>query len=52
VIALISAGCAGGATPEEETASSCVSCHTDKDLLKQTATAVEEVKSEETSGEG
>jgi len=31
---------------------SCVTCHTDKDLLEQTATQLEEEKSEETSGEG
>jgi hypothetical protein len=41
-------------TPVEgqEIVSSCVSCHSDKELLKQTATVVEEEKSEETSGEG
>ncbi len=38
-------------TPGEET-SSCVLCHTDKEMLKQTVTVVEEVKSEATSGEG
>ena len=51
------AGCAEeelAVTPEagEEVVSSCVSCHSDKDLLKQTATVVEEEKSEATSGEG
>ena len=47
------AGCSvtPGPTPGEEV-SSCVLCHTDKDLLKQTASVVEEVKSEATSGEG
>lgn len=32
--------------------SSCVGCHTDKDLLKEVATVEEEAVSEETSGEG
>ena len=47
------AGCSvpPGPTPGEEV-SSCVLCHTDKDLLKQTASEDEEVKSEATSGEG
>jgi len=51
--ALVAAGCAApaGPTPGEEV-SSCILCHTDKDLLKQTATVEEEVESEATSGEG
>ena len=32
--------------------SSCVVCHTDKQELIQTSAVVEEVKSEETTGEG
>lgn len=35
-----------------ESASSCVSCHSDKELLVQTATAITEEKSEATTGEG
>jgi len=51
--AFVAAGCSvpPGPTPGEEV-SSCVLCHTDKDLLKQTASVVEEVVSEATSGEG
>ena len=47
------AGCAppSGPPPGEEV-STCVTCHSDKDLLKQTASVVEEDKSEATSGEG
>jgi len=38
---------------EPEVVSTCVTCHTDKDLLKEVATSEpEEVKSEATSGEG
>jgi cytochrome c553 len=36
----------------QELVSSCVTCHTDKDTLKELATEVEEVQSEETTGEG
>ncbi len=41
-------------TPEEgvETVSSCVSCHSDEDLLKEVATPEEGETSEETTGEG
>ena len=41
-------------TPEEgeKIVSSCVSCHSDKDLLKEVASPEEEVHSEATSGEG
>ncbi|MBA7686854.1 hypothetical protein ES703_95313 [subsurface metagenome] len=41
-------------TPEEgeEIVSSCVSCHSDKDLLKEVAAPEVEEKSEATSGEG
>ena len=57
LVALAAAGCAekGPAiAPQEgeEVGSTCVSCHSDKDLLKQTATIVEAKKSESTSGEG
>ena len=52
LVSLLAIGCAPEVNPEEEVVSSCVSCHSDKDLLKQTAAPVEEVKSEETSGEG
>ena len=51
------AGCAEkepAVAPEEgaEVASSCVSCHSDKDLLEELATPEEEEESETTSGEG
>ena len=36
----------------QEVVSSCVTCHTDKDTLKEVATPEEEVHSEATSGEG
>ena len=56
---LIIAGCVEkgpvGLTAEEECAvtSSCITCHTDKDLLKEVAVAdPAEAKSEATSGEG
>ena len=51
---MLAAGCAHEAPPPEptEVVSSCVSCHTDKALLQQTATQVEEEQSEATSGEG
>jgi nitrate/TMAO reductase-like tetraheme cytochrome c subunit len=53
----LAAGCAEkepAVTPEEgvEVVSSCVSCHSDKDLLKEVASPELEEKSEETSGEG
>lgn len=38
--------------PETKVASSCVTCHSDKALLQQTADPVTEEKSEATSGEG
>jgi nitrate/TMAO reductase-like tetraheme cytochrome c subunit len=51
------AGCAksepAGVVLEDGTVvSSCVSCHTDKDLLKEVATVEEAATSEETTGEG
>ena len=57
LVALEAVGCAEeepAVTPEEgeEVVSSCVSCHTDKDLLKEVATPEEKEESEATSGEG
>jgi predicted small secreted protein len=53
LIALVLAGCAEAlGPPAGEEVSTCVICHTDKDLLQETVTAVVEVVSEETSGEG
>jgi len=58
LVALAAAGCAqkeAAVTPPEgeEVVSSCVSCHSDKDLLKEVASPEpEEEKSEATSGEG
>jgi predicted small secreted protein len=51
--ALVLAGCAvTPGPPAGEEVSTCVLCHTDKDLLQETASVVEEAVSEETSGEG
>ena len=58
VVSLVAAGCGeeeSAVTPGEgeELVSSCVSCHSDKDLLKEVASPEpEEEKSEATSGEG
>ncbi len=58
VIALAASGCSNkslvGPSPEpgQEIVSSCVSCHTDKDLLKEVASLEEEGASEATTGEG
>jgi hypothetical protein len=50
---LVLAGCAAPLPPPAgEEVSTCVLCHTDKDLLQETVSVVEEVVSEETSGEG
>jgi len=50
---LILAGCEPAPPPPAgEEISTCVLCHTDKDLLQETVAVVEEVVSEETSGEG
>ena len=53
-ILILAAGCTREVPPPQttEVVSSCVSCHTAKDLLKQTASPVVEQKSEATSGEG
>ena len=51
--ALVLSGCAVSQGPAAgEEVSTCVLCHTDKDLLQETVTEVEEAVSEETSGEG
>jgi len=59
IVTLAAAGCAekesAGLLPEDgqEVVSTCVTCHTDKDVLKEVATAEpEEAKSEATTGEG
>lgn len=53
MVPLIAGGCTTISEPAPgEEVSTCVICHTDKDLLKQTAYVVEEEKSEATSGEG
>ena len=53
LVLLITTGCTSVSEPAPgEEVSTCVICHSDKDLLKQTATLVEEEKSEATSGEG
>jgi hypothetical protein len=57
LVVLAAAGCAEqepSITPEEGevVVSSCVSCHTDKDTLKEVATPEEKAESEATSGEG
>jgi len=51
--ALILAGCAvSPGPPAGEEVSSCVICHSDKDLLQEAVSPVEEEVSEATSGEG
>jgi hypothetical protein len=53
LIVPILAGCEPAPPPPSgEEVSSCVICHTDKDLLQETVSEVEEAVSEETSGEG
>jgi len=58
LVALVTIGCTNkgliGPSPgaEPEVVSTCVTCHTDKDILQEVATTVEEVTSEATSGEG
>lgn len=57
-LTLAAIGCSNkgliGPSEEEgqELVSSCVTCHTDKAILKEVATEVEEAQSEETTGEG
>ncbi|HEY41422.1 MAG TPA: hypothetical protein G4O18_06140 [Dehalococcoidia bacterium] len=51
--ALVLSGCAvSPGPPAGEEVSTCVTCHSDKDLLQETASVVEEEVSEATSGEG
>ena len=53
--AVMAASCSEGGTtpnPGEEVASSCIACHTDKELLKEVATPEEAEVSEVTTGEG
>jgi hypothetical protein len=45
-------GCNHTPVPPGEETSSCVICHSDKEMLQQTATVEEQHASEETSGEG
>ncbi len=58
LVALAAIGCTNkelvGPSPEtgQEVVSTCVTCHTDKDTLKEVATQEEEVQSEATTGEG
>ena len=59
IVTFAAAGCAekesASLLPEDgqEAVSSCVTCHTDKDILKEVAAPEpEEMKSEATSGEG
>jgi len=58
LVALTAIGCTNkeliGTSPEagQEVVSTCVTCHTDKDTLKEVATQEEEVHSEATTGEG
>jgi len=53
LVLLVAVGCALPSEPAPgEEVSTCVGCHTDKELLKQVASPLEEEKSEETSGEG
>ena len=57
LVTLAVAGCAEkelAVVSEEgqEVVSSCVGCHSDKELLKEVATPEEEVHSEATTGEG
>jgi nitrate/TMAO reductase-like tetraheme cytochrome c subunit len=56
LIALVVIGCTNkalvGPSPEEEAVNSCVTCHTDKNILKELAVEGEVVASAETTGEG
>ena len=58
LVSLVAIGCTNrdlvGPSPEAEEAAvnTCVSCHTNKDILKKLATPEEEAKSAETTGEG
>ena len=50
-VIIMASGCGNAPIPPGEETSSCVICHSDKEMLQQTAT-VEEEKSGETTGEG
>lgn len=50
-VIIMAAGCGNAPTPPGEETSSCVICHSDKEMLQQTAT-IEEETSGETTGEG
>ena len=53
--AIAVAGCAvdiASPNPGAEVVSSCVTCHTDKEVLQELAVEEEEEASEETTGEG
>jgi len=58
LVALAATACTNkelvGPSPEAapEVVSTCVTCHTDKDTLKELATTEEVAKSEATTGEG
>ncbi|MFC1942436.1 hypothetical protein ACFLWU_04375 [Chloroflexota bacterium] len=61
VILILAAGCTRQVPPPQtedpppqttEVVSTCISCHTDKGLLKQTVAPVTAQKSEASSGEG
>jgi hypothetical protein len=57
LVAIAACGCteqepAAPPVEGELVASSCVSCHSDKDLLKEIASPEEEEESEATTGEG
>ena len=58
LVALVAIGCTNkelaGPAPEagQDVVSTCVTCHTDKNILQELATTEEEAKSEQTTGEG
>lgn len=58
LVSLVAVGCTNknlvGLSPEAEEAAvnTCVSCHTNKDILKKFASPEEEIKSAATTGEG
>ena len=58
LVSLVAIGCTNrnlvGLSPgaEEAAVNTCVSCHTNKDILKKLASPEEETKSAETTGEG
>ena len=51
LVIIMVAGCGNTPVPPGEETSSCVICHSDKEMLQQTA-SVEEEKTGEISGEG